>query len=203
VTAAPGGASRASELDPRVERSRRVIIDATLDELAEVGYGALNIESVARRAGVGKATVYRQWPGKLALVADALDTLKPAAFVPTGGTVRERIVALLHALVGIVNESRWSSCMPAIIDAATRDPAVREFHHRFTASRRAVMVGLIEEAKAGGELPPELDAVLAAELLAGPIFYRKLMSDEPFDPAMIEVVVDRVLPELSSSRPRR
>ena len=62
--------------DPRIERSRRVILEATLDELADGGYGALTVEGVARRANVGKATIYRHWDGKTDLVADAVATLK-------------------------------------------------------------------------------------------------------------------------------
>ena len=64
-------------VDPRVERTRRVVLDATLDQLAEVGYGALTIEGVARSANVGKATIYRHWEGKLDLVSDAIRTLEP------------------------------------------------------------------------------------------------------------------------------
>src|SRR5580765_4898345 len=62
--------------DPRIERSRRVILEAVLDELGAAGYGALTIESVAARAGVGKSTIYRHWAGKLELVEDAFRTLK-------------------------------------------------------------------------------------------------------------------------------
>ena len=61
-----------SALNPRIERSRTTILEATLDELAEAGYGALTIESVARRAGASKATVYRHRTRKLDLVADAV-----------------------------------------------------------------------------------------------------------------------------------
>src|ERR671912_893389 len=90
-------ASRAViEEDPRVERSRRVILEAVLDELGEVGYGALTIEAVAARAGVGKSTIYRHWPGKLELIEDAIATLKAGLAVPTEGTVTARVVALLR-----------------------------------------------------------------------------------------------------------
>ena len=68
--------------DPRVERSRRIILEAVLGELADVGYGGLTIEGVAARAGVGKSTIYRHWPGKLELVEDAFRTLKAAVTVP-------------------------------------------------------------------------------------------------------------------------
>ena len=55
----PANAGGKENLDPRIVRSRRVILEATIDELAEAGYGAMTIESVAKRAGVGKATIYR------------------------------------------------------------------------------------------------------------------------------------------------
>jgi len=183
------------EVDPRVERSRRVILEATLDELGEIGYGAMTIESVARRAGVGKATIYRHWQGKLALLSDALETLKRPIPPPTEGPARERIVALLEALVDTLGESRWSRCMPALIDAAARDQTVQRFHQQFVSARRRIMVDLIAEGIATGELPADLDPVLTSEVLAGPIFYRRLMTGEPFPPALARRIVDMVLPK--------
>jgi len=183
-----------SDVDPRVERSRRVILEATLDELGEIGYGAMTIESVARRAGVGKATIYRHWQGKLDLLADALETMKRPVPPPTEGSARERIVALLEALVDTLGESRWSRCMPALIDAAARDETVQRFHRQFVAARRQVMVGLIVEGIEAGELAADLDPVLTSELLAGPIFYRRLMTGEPFPPSLARQIVDLVLP---------
>ncbi len=183
-----------AELDPRVERSRRVILEATLDELGEVGYGAMTIESVARRAGVGKATIYRHWQGKLDLLGDALETLKRPIAPPTEGSTRERIVALLEALIDTLGESRWSMCMPALVDAAARDATFQRFHHQFVAARRQIMVDLVVEGVAAGELAAGLDPVLTSELLAGPIFYRRLMTGEPCSPALARQIVDVVLP---------
>ena len=65
----------AHQADPRIERTREVVKRVALSELAAVGYGAFTIEAVARRSGVAKSTIYRHWPGKLTLIADALDTL--------------------------------------------------------------------------------------------------------------------------------
>src|SRR4029453_14587855 len=81
-SAGPSAPDTGAARDPRVERSRRVILGAVLDELGEVGYGALTIEAVAARAGVGKSTIYRHWPGKLELVEDAFRTLKAPVNVP-------------------------------------------------------------------------------------------------------------------------
>jgi len=181
--------------DPRIERSRRVILEAALEELGEVGYGALTIESVATRAGVGKSTIYRHWSGKLALVEDAFRTLKAQALVPEGGTLRERIVAFLEQVASLVVESTYSACMPALIEAAERDPQVRSFHCDFSAERRAVLVDALRDAVKANELPADADPELLADALVGPIVMRRLMFYEPFDPKLVPELVDQVLPQ--------
>jgi AcrR family transcriptional regulator len=194
-------ADRSLAEDPRVERSRRVILQATLEEFAEVGYAGMTIESVARRAGVGKATIYRHWAGKLDLVGDALETLRRPVAPPEEGPARERIVTLLEALAEVVGDSSWSMCMPALIEAAARDETVRRFHRQFVAARRQILVDLVEEGLAAGEFESRLDPVLLAELLAGPIFYRRLITGEPFPVDFARRVVDQVLPP-GVTRPR-
>jgi hypothetical protein len=84
--------------------------------------------------------------------------------------------------------------MPALIDAAERDPKVREFHNRFSAERRAVLVGLLRDAIGTGELPSTADPELLADALVGPILLRRLMLGEPVDPALASALVDQVLP---------
>jgi AcrR family transcriptional regulator len=180
--------------DPRIERSRRVILEAVLDELGEVGYGALTIEAVAARAGVGKSTIYRHWPGKLALVEDAFRTLKAQAVIPESGPIRDRIIAFLEQLATLVEESTYSACMPALIDAAERDPQVRAFHCEFSAEKRAVLVDVLRDATNSGELPAGTDPDLLADALVGPIVLRRLMSYEPLDPEQVPALVDQVLP---------
>ena len=166
--------------DPRIERSRRVILEATIDELAEVGYGAMTIESVAKRAGVGKATIYRQWRGKADLVESVLVMIKEDIVVRVDGTVRERVTSLLQGLASYLADSRASLCMPAMVSAAHYDDAVGEFQFRFASERRKVLVDLLAEGVASGELDSDLDVELTAEILAGPLFYRRLMTDRPF-----------------------
>jgi TetR/AcrR family transcriptional regulator, regulator of autoinduction and epiphytic fitness len=182
------------EQDPRVERSRRVILEAALEELGLVGYGALTIEAVAARAGVGKSTIYRHWSGKLALVEDAFRTLKAQALVPESGPLRERVTDFLEQMARLVEESRYSACMPALIEAAERDPQVRAFHCDFSSERRAVLVDVLRDAVASGELPKHADPDLLADALIGPIVMRRLMFFEPFDPERVPALVDQVLP---------
>jgi len=184
-----------TDQDPRIERSRRVILEAVLEEIGLVGYGALTIEAVAARAGVGKSTIYRHWSGKLALVEDAFRTLKAEALVPDSGTLRERIISFLEQVAGLVEDSTYSSCMPALIEAAERDPQVREFHCKFAAERRAVLVDVLREAVTAGELPADTNPEFLADALTGPIVIHRLMLHEPFDPKLIPALVHQLLPE--------
>ena len=71
----------------------RAIIDAALSLFAEDGVEGLCIEKVAARAGVGKATIYRRWPGKEDLLLDALAALKTPLPEPRGESVRDDLVA--------------------------------------------------------------------------------------------------------------
>ena len=187
--------------DPRVERSKRVVLQAALDELGAVGYGASTIESIAARARVGKSTIYRHWPDKLALIADAFETFH-VEMVPSvqTGSVRERVTSLVRHVAEIVVDSTFSVCIPALIEGAQRDPRVRAFHHRYSAVRRQSLIDIIATGIAAGELPAHLDPELAALALLGPIFYRRLMTSEALDPARASELVEMVLGTASRRR---
>ncbi|MET0702221.1 MAG: TetR/AcrR family transcriptional regulator [Mycobacterium sp.] len=143
-------------------------------ELGRVGYGRLSIDAVAKRAGVGKAAVYRRWRSKLDLTVALVSKFAVAAVdVPdTGslhGDVRQYLAngraALMHPLARTI--------IPDMLSEATRTPelatvlgeAVRE-------PRRAKAAELFERAVRRGELPPETDIGLAMDLMAGPLYWR-------------------------------
>lgn len=181
-------------IDPRIERSRQIIPQAVLDELSEVGYGALTIESVARRAGVGKATIYRHWPDKIALIADAFKLLQQQGDPElVTGLPREKLERILRHVADVVADSPFSSCLPALIEGAERDPALQQFHHRFQSEARKPTIALIAEGVATGDFPACLDPELAAFALLGAIFFCRLMTDTPFAAERIPALIDTVL----------
>jgi TetR/AcrR family transcriptional regulator, regulator of autoinduction and epiphytic fitness len=181
-------------VDPRVERSRRVILRAALAELGEAGYGAFTIESVAARAGVAKSTIYRHWPDKVSLIGDAFEVAHEHA-VPSveGLTARESLQRLLCHVAEVVVDSVFSSCIPALIEGAERNPRLREFRHRYSALRRRSLVALITKGVADGEFRAAVDPELAAQALLAPIFYARLMTSEPLDPRRVSDLIDMVL----------
>jgi len=182
-----------SAIDPRIERSRQVILQAVLEELSEVGYGALTIESAARRAGVGKATIYRHWPDKIALIADAFKLLQQQRDPQlVTGSPREKLERILRHVAGVVADSPFSSCLPALIEGAERNRAVRRFHHHFQAEARKPIIELISRGIATGDFPPRIDPEIAAFALLGAIFFCRLMTNRPFPEERVRDLINTV-----------
>lgn len=184
------------EQDPRVERTHRLVLSATLKEMSETGYGALTIDSIAERAGVARSTVYRHWPDKMALIRDALATLnvqrdrKPDR---EEETAIERVETLLVHLTDVMADSLVSDCLPALIEAAEQNPEVAQFLHAYSSERRQALVEALEDGIADGELPNTLDPHLVSLALSSPIIYCRLMTDSPFELSQVKALMETVL----------
>jgi TetR/AcrR family transcriptional regulator, regulator of autoinduction and epiphytic fitness len=175
-------------VDPRIEHSRRVICRAALKEFAEAGYSGFRMESVAAHAGVGRSTLYRHWPNKAGLIADALETLNRRP-----DTARQRVEVILNHLADVLCDSPLSDCVPALVHAAETAPAVRDFHHTYSAQRRQRLTDTIAAGVETGEFAPRIDPDAASVALAGAMFYRRLMTADAPDTDFVTRVVNTVL----------
>jgi TetR/AcrR family transcriptional regulator, regulator of autoinduction and epiphytic fitness len=182
------------EVDPRIERSREVILSAALEELGEIGYGGFTIESVAARARVGKSTIYRHWPDKLALIAAAFQTFHESSLPDVeSGSPREKVARVLRHVATVVSSSTFSSCIPALIDAAERDRSLRKFYIRFQREARQPLIKVIADGVVDGSFPSRIDPEIAAFALLGAIFFCRLMTSKRFDPNNAEKLIATVL----------
>jgi AcrR family transcriptional regulator len=171
-----------------------VILKAAVEEMARVGYGGVTIESVAERAAVGQSTIYRHWPDKLVLMADAFETFHQQMVPDLAGlSVLESVALLIHHVAEVVVDSTFSRCIPALIEGAERDARVREFHHGYSAERRQALVDLIGRGIEAGEVKRGVDPELATTALLGAVFYRRLMTERPFDPDDADELVGLIL----------
>lgn len=190
------GGGRSYEVDPRIERSRELVIAATIELLGEIGYGSLAIEGVASRSGVAKSTIYRHWPGKDELVADAFARLREQAqSVPPPGPLDERLTTMLRALALKSLDPDWraAACMPAMIDGGAHCPKVAEECARVAEERAKPLVQVLQDGIDSGELPAGTDASVLADALAGPIILRRLFHRTPFDPDQVPALVGQVV----------
>jgi AcrR family transcriptional regulator len=177
----------------RGEQARRRVLRAALDVLADDGMPGFTMESVARRAGASKATVYRHWSSPSALLVDAMDdAFRPLAGTDTGD-LRADLVALLTAFAGSLTSSPFPELMAAFTDAAERDPTLRDLHAELTRRRREPLLTLVRGAVERGELVEDTDPDLVVDLLAAPFFYRRLIAHQPMPADMPGAVVDHVL----------
>jgi AcrR family transcriptional regulator len=207
----PGGASSPSSPRPlpeapqprplrRGEHARRRVLSAALEVLAESGMPGFTIESVARRAGASKATLYRHWPSASALLVDAMDAeFRPLPDVASGD-VRADMINVLTAVAAMLDRPPFPELMAAFIDAAERDPALAGLQASLTQRRREPLLRVVIEAKRLGALPEELDPDLVVDLLAAPFFYRRFVAHRPIPVDLPTLVVDHVLTALRQDR---
>lgn len=171
--------------DPRIERTRQAVRQATLEVLGQRGYAAFTVDAVSQAARVAKSTIYRHWPTKLGLIADALEglNLQPRPDLePAPGTARQQVERLLDHLTAAFAGSVLSACIPALVEAAEHHREVAEFLHGYSARRRQTLVDVIQAGIDSGELPAHLDAELTALALVGPIVYCRTMTPTPLRP---------------------
>jgi AcrR family transcriptional regulator len=193
---------------PRSPAAERAILDATLELLASEGFDRLTVEGVAAHAGVGKATIYRRWPSKLALVLAAVRKLsaQPLPELTTGHT-RDDLVSLLRHIIDALTGTIAGRILPGLVAESARSPELLGVLHDFWISRRRMMLEVLRQGAAQGDLPEDADLELIADLLYGPVHYRFLVSAAPVDPPLAEQLVDAVMaqwdPVRESSGPRR
>lgn len=167
-------------MDRRIVKTKTAVRRATLELLGTRGYAAFSVEGVAQTAGVAKSTIYRHWPTKLALIADALETLneQPQPDI-SASTARGQVAQLIDHLVAAFADSVLSACIPALIEAAEHHDEVAEFLHTYSARRRQSLTDTIQRGIDDGELSHVVDADLAALALSGAVIYRRVLSPAP------------------------
>jgi len=177
---------------PRDPQAGRAILEATMAEITDHGFSGLTIDGVAARAGVSKATIYRRWPGKEALVLDAAATLVPAPEAPDTGSIRGDLIAL-WSIAYLGGPRDYDTQIAGLIAEATVNEDVRELLGQFSRRRRTALGEIVARAVARGELPEGTEVDVLAELIGGGLYYRSVVGATTIDAAAIERFVDVVL----------
>lgn len=189
---------------PRCEKACEAVRTAALELLDEGGFDGLTIEGVAERAGVGKATIYRWWSNKAALIVDAFFTrVSPALEFEDTGSLRGDLVGQLRLVVREMLGPH-GRLLTAIVSALPADPALGEaFRTRWVGRRRAEGMKVFDRAAARGELAAHADRELLFDLLYGPLYFRLIVQYCPLrEPRLAEKLVDAVLGGVKPARRR-
>ena len=179
---------------PREERADRAILAATLELIAVRGVHDLRVDDVAERAGVGKATIYRRYRSKEELIAAAVRSLVGDISIPDTGSTEEDLRRLMRNAVKVYRGSVEASVMPGLVEAINRDPELaRSVREGFLTRRRAALSLVLERGVQRGDLRPDLDFELALDVLAGPLFYRLLVTGGPIDKDLADGVAELMI----------
>ncbi|MFJ1698208.1 TetR/AcrR family transcriptional regulator [Streptomyces sp. NPDC088252] len=174
-TVRPGG---------RTARVRESVLRAAGDALAEHGFDGLDLADVARRAEVGKTTVYRRWSTPTGLIADLLHDMAEQSSPRTDtGSLAGDLRANARLVVTTLTDPRQGALFKSVIAAATCDPRTAEALHRFYAIRVTEWSGCVTDAVGRGELPPGTDPDEVIRAVSAPLYYRLLASGDPLDEA--------------------
>lgn len=179
---------------PRSEEARAAILASALELLEKTGFGELTIEAVAARAGVGKTTIYRWWPTKAVLVADAfMSSVVRETRFPDTGSIREDLRTQMQRLAGIFRGPR-GKILRSLIGGGQSDPElIAAFRNRWLLPRRIEAIGVLERAIKRGQLPQELDPEALLDTLYGPLYFRMLVGHGPLSSSFVNQVCDAVM----------
>jgi AcrR family transcriptional regulator len=182
---------------PRSEAAERAIIEGALRLLEEgTSIDALSVERVARVAGVGKATVYRRWPGgKDELLLAVINALEEPQAKPSGESVRDDLVTLLEWQRRVGMAKRQSAVLRTMTSHVQSHPELwRQYHDSVIKSRREMLHEVLRRGVDSGELRGDLDVDLLGELFTGPMLTRTVLHENKDLPTGLpEQIVDSVL----------
>ena len=179
------------------------IRNAVMNELAEVGYGRLSIEAVARRAGVGKTAIYRRWSNKLEMVLEIVSAVAERSVpMPDTGSFAGDLQLLMFIVSKALQHRIASQIIPDLMAEAARNPKIAETLQRaLRTHQQAVGDKIVGQAVTRGELPAGTNADLAVDLMLGPLYWRLAVSRTPIDDDYLENLSNAVMGALQASRP--
>ena len=188
-----------------VSRSRSTALDETIattafDLLREVGYARMSMNEVARRAGVGKDTLYRRWSSKAALVHEVVFERYPSGYAeaPDTGTLVGDVEALTTMLVEANSTPEAAAAVPGLLSEMGQDPEFEaRLREQWYQPMRAGFAAVLDAARARGEIPAAVEPALVADVLVGTVMFRVSLLGEREDPTFARRLAEFVTRALS------
>ena len=164
--------------------ARDAILDVTFELMRAQGTSGITIDAIAEAAGVGRQTIYRWWPTKGAVVAEAM-TRGARAIVPardTGSFPEDLRLFLVDSFAGL-QDPGIRRALRQLVSAAVHDEHVAGVVSEFTAQRRAALRTLLERGVASGDIPATANLAMLTDMAYGVLWYRLLVGHAPLDAA--------------------
>ncbi len=171
------------------------IEQAFFEELAVVGYGRLSVDAVAKRAGVGKAAIYRRWKSKSELTMDLVSKVAVAAIdVPDTGVLWDDLRQYLHNGHAALAHPLARTIIPDLLAEATRNSELTSLlGDMIREPRRIKATQILDRAKERGEIPTDYDIEVTLDMIAGPLYWRQAVMQLPADDDYLDRLADSIV----------
>lgn len=179
---------------PRSEKTKNAVLSAAYDLLLENGFGAVTIEKIADRAGVSKATIYKWWPNKAAVIMDAFfDAAVVRLPVPDTGSVISDMIIQVNNLANFLLSQEGKVINEIIAEGQSDLKLAETYRTMYFKPRRLDSRYILERGISRGELNKDLDIELVMDLIFGPLFYRLLITGDEINKDFVEHIVRYIL----------
>ena len=187
---------------PRDEAARTRIRDAALSLLEEVGFANLTCDAIALRSGTSKATIYRWWPNKAAVVIDAfIESVTPELPARETATLAEYVTVHMRQFAKVVSGCN-GRLLAAVIAAAQNDPEVEAaFLAHWIKPRRALSRKALQKFKDAGSLPEQFDIEQVLDAMYGPLHFLLMVKHGKPTPAYAESLAAILIHGLAPRKP--
>jgi len=179
---------------PRSEATHAAILAAVIPLIQELGYDAFSMETLAARAGVGKAAIYRRWSSREDLVAEAAAQFVSAIPIPDTGSFASDLAEVLSANAALHDDPESPALLSSLLAAVARSPRIASaVRAGFVAEREAAFEAVLARGRDRGEVRADIDLGLARDLCAGALLYRSLVGGRPTDAEVIARLVGQLV----------
>lgn len=191
--AAPVLAARKSGR-PRSSESRDAILESARKLLLHTSVRDVSIEGIAKRAGVGKTTIYRWWPNKIAVVLDSiLEKDVPAIDIVSGGSAEDMLVRALERFLKFMKGRTGQIVAGIFAEAQGNDEMLEVFQRHFMMNHIEILSNIIDQGKASGAFRSSIETDMAVSMIYGTVFYRLMAQNQSFSPEFADQVVMEAL----------
>lgn len=179
---------------PRSEETKKAILTASYELLLENGFNNVTVEGIAERAGVSKATIYKWWPSKAAVVLDGFFAASELILqIPDTGSAEEDLFIQVNSLVAFLTSPKGKVITELIAEGQFDINVAEEYDVRYFNPRRLISKQIFERGIMRGELRKDLDIELSIDLIFAPVFYRLLITRAPIDSAFVKNLISYAL----------
>ena len=167
---------------PRSEKSMQAILDTTNKMLLMTSVRDISIESVAKKAGVGKTTIYRWWPNKVALVLDAISGPMNSLPAPvSGGKPKDLLEKQLERFARICRGRGGKVIAEVYAESQGNADTQALFFEKFMVQHEEILASILEQGKTSGDFRANLNTALTVDMIYGAFFYQLMSNPNPLD----------------------